>query len=296
MKKKIVIFYPEKEIMDMRVDRIENAAKKFDLSVEKICVHKLLFTDFGVFYDKQKMQFSKDNFYWMVSFPYASRNLSYLLKLQNINLYPLLHSIVYDLDDKFTAHCFFNQNNIPTLKTVWLTPQTIDEAIDLLGGFPLVIKTTLGSAGKGVDIVSTKEDIINFMQNQLKLGITTFTKKLSYVLQEYISENNGEDYRILCVRDKCLGVIKRKAQSGFKSNVSLGGTVENVTDRPDLEEMALNVMQKSGLFMGGIDFIDTKDGSKAIEINASPQFEGFERATGIDVAENVIKQLLQEKR
>ena len=89
MQKKIILFYPKKEIMDMRVERIENAAIKNGLIVEKFCIHDLLFTDSGVFDKGKKIQFNKEDLHWIVSFPYASRILSFILKLQNISLYPL---------------------------------------------------------------------------------------------------------------------------------------------------------------------------------------------------------------
>ncbi|MEA3323351.1 MAG: RimK family alpha-L-glutamate ligase [Patescibacteria group bacterium] len=292
MQKKIILFYPKKDVMDMRVTRLEEAAKQADLLVEKICIHDILFTENGIFYNNKKICFSPNNIHWVVSFPTVSRNLSFILKLENIILYPLLHDIAYDLDDKYSAHCFFAKYDIPTLHTTLLEPRSMQSSIKKLNDFPLIIKTTLGSAGTGVAIVNNEQEIHAFMKEQLTFGKKTFTKKLSFILQEYIKENNGEDYRVLCIGTEVLGIIKRTAQEGFKSNVSLGGNVQHIKNHPELEKMAKKIMRESGLFMAGIDFIQTNRGFLAIEINASPQFEGFERAININVSNHIIHNLL----
>ena len=54
-------------------------------------------------------------------------------------------------------------------------------------------------------------------------------------------------------------------------------------------------MEKSGLFLAGIDFIKSREGYQVLEINVSPQFKGFEKASGINVAQKVLQNLLSRR-
>jgi glutathione synthase/RimK-type ligase-like ATP-grasp enzyme len=52
-------------------------------------------------------------------------------------------------------------------------------------------------------------------------------------------------------------------------------------------------MKEGKLFYAGLDFIwSEKRGWLAIEINTCAQFEGFEKATGINVAGKIVDKLL----
>ena len=43
-----------------------------------------------------------------------------------------------------------------------------------------------------------------------------------------------------------------------------------------------------GLDVAGVDLLESNDGPKVVELNSSPGFEGLERATGLDIAGEII--------
>jgi len=60
------------------------------------------------------------------------------------------------------------------------------------------------------------------------------------LIQEFISEANGEDIRAIVVGDRVVASMKRKAKPGeFRSNVHLGGSVEGYKLTENEEKSAI---------------------------------------------------------
>ena len=49
-----------------------------------------------------------------------------------------------------------------------------------------------------------------------------------------------------------------------------------------------------GLSVAGVDLIQSNRGPLVLEVNSSPGLEGIEKATGIDVADEIIKYLEEQ--
>ena len=92
-----------------------------------------------------------------------------------------------------------------------------------------------------------------------------------------------------------IGVIKRTANSGFKSNISLGGKAEKIELDKKLKRYSEKIIKEGNLFYAGIDFIKKGDDYLAIEVNTSAQFKGFEEATGVNVAKKIIEKLIKRR-
>ena len=43
-----------------------------------------------------------------------------------------------------------------------------------------------------------------------------------------------------------------------------------------------------GLDVAGVDLLESSEGPKVVELNSSPGFEGLERATGLDIAGEIV--------
>ncbi|MEO5971396.1 MAG: 30S ribosomal protein S6--L-glutamate ligase, partial [Bdellovibrionia bacterium] len=50
------------------------------------------------------------------------------------------------------------------------------------------------------------------------------------------------------------------------------------------------------LQVAGVDLMESNQGPMIIEVNSSPGFEGIEKATGINVAETIIKHVKKSIR
>ena len=173
------------------------------------------------------------------------------------------------------------------------SPLDTKDLIKTVGGAPVVIKLLEGTQGKGVVLVeSTKaaEAVINAFKS-LKADI---------LVQEFIKESAGVDLRCFVVGDKVVASMERHAAEGeFRANIHLGGTGHKVRITPQERKLAVAASKVVGLRASGVDMIRAKDGSKVIEVNASPGLEGIQNTTGKDIAsmmiEHVEKQVVQKQ-
>lgn len=186
--------------------------------------------------------------------------------------------------DKLYAHQIFAQNHIPTPKTMLVKHPVNATLVDREIGWPAIVKIMAGSYGKGVYQVTSKSRFTDFIE--FAHGIKTDE---AIIVQEYIDTHPGEDLRVMVVGNRVLGAMKRSAKDGsFKANITRGGVGENYPLTPEIEDIALRVARSLDLEIAGVDLLFGHDGFLVCEANSAPGFEGFERATGIDVAAEII--------
>jgi ribosomal protein S6--L-glutamate ligase len=83
--------------------------------------------------------------------------------------------------------------------------------------------------------------------------------------------------------------MRRRAQGDeFRSNVHRGGVVEGIKLDDVYEATAVRSAQILGLRVAGVDMLEGLDGPQVMEVNSSPGLEGIERATGADIAGEII--------
>ena len=141
---------------------------------------------------------------------------------------------------------------------------------------------------KGVVLTETMEAAISAIETMKKVDA-------NILIQEFVSESSGQDIRAIVVGDKVVASMKRIAKPGeFRSNVHLGGKVEDYTLTAQEKESAIKAAKVLGLSVAGVDLIKSNRGPLVLEVNSSPGLEGIERATGIDVADEIIKYLEEQ--
>ena len=84
--------------------------------------------------------------------------------------------------------------------------------------------------------------------------------------------------------------MKRQARDGeFRANVHQGGNVVAAKISRAERAIALKAAKVIGLGVAGVDILRSDSGPKILEINSSPGIQGIERATGADIATNIIE-------
>jgi ribosomal protein S6--L-glutamate ligase len=148
-----------------------------------------------------------------------------------------------------------------------------------------LIKLLEGTQGRGVVLTETMEAAVSAIETMKKIDA-------NILIQEFISEANGEDIRAIVVGDRVVASMKRKAKAGeFRSNVHLGGSVEGYKLTENEEKSAIKAAKVLGLSVAGVDLIQSQRGPLILEVNSSPGLEGIERASGVDVAGKIIDYL-----
>jgi RimK family alpha-L-glutamate ligase len=186
--------------------------------------------------------------------------------------------------DKLYAHQIFAEKSIPTPKTMLVKHPVNSGLIGKEIGWPAIVKIMAGSYGKGVYKVDSKTHFTDFID--FAHGIKTDE---AIIVQEYMNTKPGEDLRVFVVGDRVLGAMKRSSKDGsFKANITRGGSGENYPLTSEIEDIALRVCRSLELEVAGVDLLFGPDGFLVCEANSAPGFEGFERATGLNVAKTII--------
>ncbi|MFC2159977.1 RimK family alpha-L-glutamate ligase, partial [Actinomycetota bacterium] len=176
-------------------------------------------------------------------------------------------------------------NNIPIPKTMLAKFPINISAVEKEFEYPLIIKTITGSQGKGVFLLEDN----NKLNDLATLMEISKDSKTNLILQEFISFSKGRDIRVIVIGGRTIGAMLRTAKGkNFKANYSAGGLVEPYELNPAIEWLSIESSRLIGLDIAGVDILFDKDNNYRIcEINSYPGFEGFEKATGINVPEEI---------
>ena len=162
-------------------------------------------------------------------------------------------------------------------------PDDIDDLIKMVGGAPLVIKLLQGTQGIGVVLAETRSAAKSVIESFLGLNA-------SVLVQQYIKEAGGADIRCFVVGEKVVAAMKRQGAEGeFRSNIHRGGSASLVTITAEERKTALRAANTMGLNVCGVDILRSENGPVVMEVNSSPGLEGIEKATGKDIAGDVIR-------
>lgn len=186
--------------------------------------------------------------------------------------------------DKLRALQFLSKKGVGMPVTGFASsPNDANDLIKIAGGPPLVIKLLEGTQGIGVVLAETTKAAESVIEAFMCL-------KANIMVQEFITESNGEDLRCLVVGDKVVAAMKRTAKTGeFRSNLHRGGTATSVTLTPEEKKTAIQATKILGLNVAGVDIIRSNRGPLVLEVNSSPGLQGIEAASQKNVAKSIIE-------
>lgn len=153
----------------------------------------------------------------------------------------------------------------------------------------IVSKPLIGSLGMGSTMI-TSPDIAYLVARTLQ------AHKHPAYLQEYI-EKPGYDIRVFVVGGEAVAAIKRRINTGWKTNIARGARPEPVKPGEEQEaiELAIRAAEALKLDYTGVDIVVDKEGKHyVIEANTSPLWRGLMTATGINPAIHIIKHVVSK--
>ena len=147
----------------------------------------------------------------------------------------------------------------------------------------IVSKPLIGSLGFGAMKFEDPDLAFNAYKTLEELGLPIH-------VQEYL-QNPQRDIRAFVIGEKVVGAIYRVAVKGnWKANISLGNKPKSLRKvSKELEELATKASKILGLIYAGVDILETKDGPVLLEVNGSPSWQGLQNASGINVADLIVK-------
>ncbi len=216
--------------------------------------------------------------------------LAIIRQLERFGVFVLNSSQSMEISkDKLSTLQLLSTKNIPVPKTMLARFPFDISMVEKEFSYPIIVKTVVGSRGMGVFCVENRnklKDLINLLE-------ISKDPKTNLILQEFISTSRGKDIRVIIIGGRAIGAMLRKSSDGsFKANYSSGGLVENYEINPTIEWLAVESAKIVGLDIAGVDILFDKYSYKVCEINSYPGFEGFEKATKINLQEEIFKYII----
>jgi len=153
-------------------------------------------------------------------------------------------------------------------------------------GFKHVIyKPIVGSLGFGS---------MKFDNADLAFNAYTALERLGQPLyvQEYMGKP-GRDIRAFVLGEKVIASIYRVAQPReWKTNVAQGAQAAPMRLSSKLEKLAVEAAKSLGLLYAGVDILEGEEKAVVLEVNGSPSWQGLRKATGVNVAEELVKHVI----
>ncbi|SEM71726.1 ribosomal protein S6--L-glutamate ligase [Palleronia salina] len=210
--------------------------------------------------------------------------LAVLRQFEVMGTWPLNESVAIGRSrDKLRAMQLMARDGIGLPVTTFAhDPRQTEEVLRVAGGAPTVIKLLEGTQGIGVVLADT--------DRSAKSVIEAFRgANVNILVQEFIKEAGGTDIRALVVGGRVVAAMKRTGAEGeFRSNLHRGGRAEVVKLTPEERATAVRAAKAMGLNVCGVDMLRANHGPVVMEVNSSPGLEGVEKATGIDIAGQII--------
>ncbi len=230
--------------------------------------------DFAVYLDKDKYQ-------------------SQILENAGVRLFNN-HNAIRVCDDKAETIIALKKQNLNIPKTVFgglcyrndlkinaLWAEKIAEQLN----FPVVVKESFGSMGKGVHIANDINELIAVMEK---------VKLKPHIFQQYISGKIGVDVRVIVIGGKAVAAMERRNDSDFRSNVAQGGVGVKIDLPLEFKNTAEKCAQVLGLDYCGVDLLYGVDNKPYVcEVNSNAFFSGIESTTGVNVAKLYAEHILK---
>lgn len=216
-----------------------------------------------------------------------------LLKRKGLRLFNDITPII-TCDDKTATYVELSGNGINFPTTFYaplnytnseITYDELNKVADVLG-FPLIVKLSYSSLGKGVfkvDDIKEFYEVANKYKNSAKL------------YQRYVKSSSGKDVRIICVGKKYLCSMLRYSETDFRSNAELGGKSKKFNPPQQFIDVAEKVANLLNLDYMGIDLLFGENGEPVLcEVNSNAFFGVMEKVSGVNVAKAYVNYILSE--
>ena len=186
--------------------------------------------------------------------------------------------------DKLYTQQILAESNLPVPKTLLLKHPINLDWVEKHLTFPVIIKTLSGSFGAGVFLAENKKQL----KQLVKMAEIT-NEGYDIILQEFIEDSYGKDLRVLVINGKVIGCMMRQAvDDDFRANITRGGEGIPYQITEDIEWLGGESARLLGLDIAGVDLLFSNGSYKICEVNSSPGFEGMDKFTHTNIAEDIV--------
>ncbi|HLD01406.1 MAG TPA: lysine biosynthesis protein LysX [Patescibacteria group bacterium] len=187
-------------------------------------------------------------------------------------------------EDKFITSLILRRAHVqtPQFALVFGIDQA-KEAVEQLGGFPVVVKPNGGSWGRLLAKINDMDSLEAIIEHKDVLGSP---QQKAIYMQAYV-DKPGRDIRAFVINGKAICAIYR-ASEHWITNTARGAEATNC---PITKEMATLSKKASDAIGGGIlamDIFETDEGLMVNEVNHTMEFKNSEKPTGVSISGAII--------
>ena len=209
--------------------------------------------------------------------------ISHMLEKSGLRLFNS-HGAIEVCDDKMLTSITLANAGIPMPKTLAgllcydgdaEIGENVFNRIESELGYPVVVKTSYGSLGKGVFKADNRGELTE-IANKLKCT--------PHLFQQFVKSSAGRDIRAIVIGGKFVASMLRSSDCDFRSNLELGGRAQAFDPPQELISLCERVAKLLKLDYCGIDVLFGEEGYYICEVNSNAFFGGIEKATNINIA------------
>ena len=281
MKKALILInaYMTAQSQFTQVNRIREELENLGVNVD------ILRNDgFFAYVDGQNIALNLPKDYDFCVYLDKDKYMSEMLEKSGVKLFNC-HAAVRDCDDKMQTYLTLCNHGVPMIKTLagLLCYQPTEEVkeqtlckIEQTLGYPVIVKESFGSLGKGVYMARTREELRSLCET---------LKCKPHLFQQTVQTSVGRDVRVIVIGGKFICAMLRQSDGDFRSNIELGGKGSAYTPSQEIIALCERVADILLLDYCGIDVLFGEEGKPMIcEVNSNAFFGGMEKTTGVNVA------------
>mgnify|MGYP002767334619 FL=1 len=265
--------------------------EEFDLLGADVTIYKN--DDFGLSTDENGIRLPFND----VDFAIYLDKDKYLLEALTLSGIKVFNSreAIEDCDDKVLTYLALAKANIPTPATYpaplcYKPGSTVPKAalyrIATELSFPIIVKESFGSLGKGVYLAKDEKELETLANRLIDRP---------HLFQKFVSTSYGKDVRVIVIGGEVVGGMIRQSENDFRSNVAAGGRAEKYGLSDEIKEIALKAHKALGLDYSGVDILFGENGKPIVcEVNSNAFFRSFEAVTHINVARKYAEYVLSK--
>jgi [lysine-biosynthesis-protein LysW]---L-2-aminoadipate ligase len=196
-------------------------------------------------------------------------------------------SVAERCGDKYITSQILVRERIPTPRVLMaFDPDSALAAVEAIG-YPCVLKPVVGSWGRLLARVDSREMAEAVIEHKASLGVN---HQVFYV-QEYVNKP-GRDIRAFVVGDEPICAIYRSSESWI-TNTARGGVATNCPLTPELCDICRRTARAMGAGLLAIDVFETADGFTVNEVNHTMEFRNSIDTTGVNIPARMVDYVIE---
>lgn len=188
-------------------------------------------------------------------------------------------------EDKFLTSLRLQKAGVPTpLFALVFGIEEAKQAVEQLGGFPVVIKPNSGSWGRLLAKINDIDGLEAIIEHKDVLGSP---QQKAIYMQQFVAKP-GRDIRVFVINGQAICAIYR-ASPHWITNTARGGKATKCPLTKELKHISKIASDAVGGGILALDVFETDEGLTINEINHTMEFKNSEEPTGVSISGAIVQ-------